>query len=486
MMYFPDEPAKDKWARYAVAVLPLLYLIVALLYSANSAPWGRQVDPESAYAMNGLAWAAGYPMMKNDHPGTTTILLIGILIKLWTFLAGRSDVIEFGLKNYDAIIYAARAAEAAILSGVLLVSGVIVRNATRSWLAAMLFQVAPFVSSPIRADKRPPTKADFNDSGWRPYLCYITCENLIGWKTTVIKGVPTLTQIRIFEQVSEPFGDYAETVVDQIRVVERDRWQTWRRASKTSDGWVIHQEGTNGLGKITLAPVYLNRSGFMTGEPPLQDLADLNVAHWQSQSDQRNILTIARVPILFGSGIQEETVLEIGASSMVRVSDPNATLQLVEHTGAAIGAGDKDLLNLQYQMQACGLQLLVENPGQTATGEMRDDVKENSALAHMVAALQDALELSFGFMAEYIGLGKDAGGSLSVNTDWGVTGRMSDIQWLTSAVISRKIDDQTYIEELKRRSALGDAVDVETVLHRIDTAGLAGGPTMDLHDDHTH
>jgi hypothetical protein len=143
MRYFPDEPAKNRWARYTVAVLPLLYLIVALLYSANSAPWGRQVDPESAYAMNGLAWAAGYPMMKNDHPGTTTILLVGIIIKLWTFLAGRSDVIEFGLKNYDAIIYAARAAEAVILSGVLLVSGVIVRNTTRSWLAAMLFQVAP-------------------------------------------------------------------------------------------------------------------------------------------------------------------------------------------------------------------------------------------------------------------------------------------------------------------------------------------------------
>jgi hypothetical protein len=97
--------------------------------------------------MNGLAWAAGYPMMKNDHPGTTTILLIGLVIKLWTFLAGRSDVVEFGLKNYDAIIYASRAAEALILSGALLASGVIVRNATRSSLAAMLFQVAPFVSS---------------------------------------------------------------------------------------------------------------------------------------------------------------------------------------------------------------------------------------------------------------------------------------------------------------------------------------------------
>ena len=145
MKYFPDEPAGGVWARYAVAALPILYLAVALVYSANSAPWGRQVDPESAYAMNGLAWAAGYPMMKNDHPGTTTILLVGIVIRVWMFFTGRSDVIEFGPKNYDAIIYVSRAAEALILSGVLLASGIIVRNATRSALAAMLFQVAPFV-----------------------------------------------------------------------------------------------------------------------------------------------------------------------------------------------------------------------------------------------------------------------------------------------------------------------------------------------------
>src|SRR6266446_5370374 len=147
MKYFPDEPAGGISARYGVAALPLLYLIVALLYSINSAPWGRQVDPESAYAMNGLAWAAGYPMMMSDHPGTTTILLVGLIIKIWAFVAGRSDVIEFGLRNYDAIIYASRTVEALILSGVLLVSGIIVRNSTRSLLAAMLFQVAPFVSS---------------------------------------------------------------------------------------------------------------------------------------------------------------------------------------------------------------------------------------------------------------------------------------------------------------------------------------------------
>jgi hypothetical protein len=145
--YFPNEGSDGALARLALIMLPLLYLIVTLVYSANSAPWGQQVDPESTYAMNGIAWAAGYPMMKNDHPGTTTILLVGLVVKAWAFLAGRSDsIIEFGLKNFDPIIYAARTAEALILSGALLASGLIVRTATCSSLAAILFQVSPLVA----------------------------------------------------------------------------------------------------------------------------------------------------------------------------------------------------------------------------------------------------------------------------------------------------------------------------------------------------
>lgn len=146
MQYFPDEPAESAWSRCAVAVMPLLYLVVALMYSANSAPWGNYVDPESAYAMNGLAWAAGYPMIKNDHPGTTTILLAGLVTKLYAAVSGQRDVVEFGLRNYDAMIYAVRGAEAVVLTLALLAGGMIVRKTTRSAFAAVLFQVAPFVN----------------------------------------------------------------------------------------------------------------------------------------------------------------------------------------------------------------------------------------------------------------------------------------------------------------------------------------------------
>jgi hypothetical protein len=144
--YFPDQSeSMSSAARFAILAIPCSYLAVALLYSAAVAPWGNWVDPESAYAMNGLIGAAGYPSMKFDHPGTTTTLLVEIVVRLWALIARPADIIAFGFRNYDTIIYAARACEAAVMAGVLLVGGFIVGNATRSLVAAILFQVAPFI-----------------------------------------------------------------------------------------------------------------------------------------------------------------------------------------------------------------------------------------------------------------------------------------------------------------------------------------------------
>jgi hypothetical protein len=132
-------------ATFPVLLLPLLYLATTLIYSACMAPWGRQVDPESAYAMNGIVAAAGYGSMKFDHPGTTTTLLVEIIVRLWALVARPDDIVAFSFKNYDAIIYAARTCEAVILFGALLACGLIVAKATRSVVAAMVAQVGPFV-----------------------------------------------------------------------------------------------------------------------------------------------------------------------------------------------------------------------------------------------------------------------------------------------------------------------------------------------------
>lgn len=128
-----------------ILVVPSLYLAAALLYSAWQAVWGVQVDPESAYTMNGLLAAAGYGSLKFDHPGTTTTLLVELVIRGWALVARPDDLVAFGLKHYDAITYGTRTCEALVLSGALLAGGLIVGRTTRSAIAAMLFQAGAFV-----------------------------------------------------------------------------------------------------------------------------------------------------------------------------------------------------------------------------------------------------------------------------------------------------------------------------------------------------
>lgn len=307
------------------------------------------------------------------------------------------------------------------------------------------------------------TRADEYATGNRPYLCHVRAEDLIGWKSETIGGVETLTQIRIREcvEIEDPANRFEKTKIDQVRVLEPGFYEIWR---KVKDSWAMVVSGKTSVDAITLATVYTNRAGFMQGLPPLQDLADLNVAHWQSASDQRNILHVARVPILFGSGIPEDAPnIQIGASTMSRTADPAAKLSYVEHSGAAIGAGRDDLKDLEGHMQALGLELILPKSGDaTATGEAIDQAAMNAPLAIMAAALQDALELAFGYMAEYDGLGKDAGGSITVNTDFGVSMRdTADLTTLLAARNAGMITGATFLKEMKRRGVLADDIDLD-------------------------
>ncbi|WP_448043791.1 DUF4055 domain-containing protein [Bradyrhizobium liaoningense] len=303
----------------------------------------------------------------------------------------------------------------------------------------------------------------------RPYLCYIRRDDVLGWKSTIVDGKPVLTQFRIMECAKIDDGEFGSKDVPQIRVLYPGKWEIWRQSTeKTNEGkWVKYQDGVTSLTYIPIAPIYINRIGFMEGEPPLEDLADLNVAHWQSQSDQKNILHVARVPILFMAGWGEEDTVEIGASRACRSSDAAAKMGYVEHTGNAIGAGDKDLQNLEFQMQVQGLTLIVPQPGgKTATGELSDNEKENSPLAAMASGMQDALEWSFGFMADYLkiaGSTDKKGGSLTINKDFGVSATAADIQNINDAYSKGVYDRETALRELQRRGFLEEGADVEKI-----------------------
>lgn len=327
------------------------------------------------------------------------------------------------------------------------------------------------------------TQAQAESRGLRPYLIHLKVEDILGWQTMVIGAATVLAQLRIMESVSEPdpMDPFAQKPRDRVRVLDRTPGGVtvtlYRKSAKVADEWEV--EGPpilTGLPEITVTPVYLNRTGFFTGSMLLDDLADVNIAHWQSQSDQRNILQAARVPILFATGFPDDAgPLVIGSKAAVTAQDPAAQLRWVEHSGAAIGAGRQDLKDLEFQMEAFGMQLLAARPAaQSATGEALDAAKETSQLAMAADALQDALEQAMIWVTAYAG--EPASPTVVVNKDFTV-GSLStqELGILLTAVNTGNMSRETFLRELARRGVVRSEMDPDEEADRI--ASQAPGMT---------
>ena len=240
----------------------------------------------------------------------------------------------------------------------------------------------------------PRTEADMSlgeelDAGLRPYCIHIKAEQVINAVPGMINGRIALIRAHIREVVTEPHGEWGTREFEQIRVLYPGYWEVYRKNTKSS-AWEIVDSGKTSLDYIPLVPLYGNKFGFFCAESPLQNLANLNRAHWQSLSDQMNITHVARVPILFGSGFDEGEELTIGADNGLMGPD-GSSLSYVEHTGKAIEAGMAELKDLEERMMLESLELLNESNTETATSRSLDISDINCSLQTLARKLQEMI-----------------------------------------------------------------------------------------------
>lgn len=304
------------------------------------------------------------------------------------------------------------------------------------------------------------TLADDRNEGLRPYWVHVPPENLIAAYSMIDNGKEVLTHVRIMEKTIERNG-WEETVKSRVRVLEPGSWAVYAPTPK-GDDWVLESEGVTALDYIPLVTFYAGkRSDLMECKPPLTDLAFLNISHWQSSSDQRNVLTVSRFPILAASGVAADTVVKIGPNNYLTTDDPTGKWYYVEHTGAAIAAGALDLERLEDQMASYGAEFLRKRPGdETATGRALDSAEASSYLAATIRDFQDCIEQALQLTAQWIGL--ETGGSVTLTSDVDINELdASELDALQKARAQRDISRMTYLEELKRRGVLADDFDME-------------------------
>lgn len=318
--------------------------------------------------------------------------------------------------------------------------------------------------------QEPVTVGELKTTGLRPYWVHILPQQVIGWRTELVGGIQRLTQVRILETVTEPKGLFDETSIEQVRVLVPGGWQIWRPVDDDSGRWQLYDAGQTSLDFIPLTCVYATRKGHFQSDPPLQDLADLNVKHWQSLSMQDHILDYCRFPILFARnlGLDEGADLKIGPNGVIIAESENAELKHVEHTGASIDSGRSSIQDLENRMAILSLEpMLQSSPGTlTATKTSIDSSSAASSLMAMAVSLKDALEQSLTHLAAYAP--EMETGSVHMDFDFVLNLSSADATVLLQTYQAGAISREQYCSELQRRAVLSDDYDIEADGVKID------------------
>ena len=323
------------------------------------------------------------------------------------------------------------------------------------------------------------TQADEIAAGVRPYAVLVKPEQVLGWRS---KG-GQLTMFRYSESVEEPDGEFGVKCVYQVRVLEPGSWRTYRALEK-GGALVLHDEGTNSLKYIPLVTFYTGRTGFMTAKPPLLELAHLNVKHWQSQSDQDNILHVIRVPILVRIGVQATfdnqgkpvpPEFKVGTGALTDLPK-DGDLKYVEHTGAAVKAGREALQDLLDEMRMAGAKLLTpeKSATKTATQAEEEAAQELSPLARMANHFADCLAQLLQFMSDYRSLGDGGAVEIRGNFDVDYMPEVS-LPTLVSMANAGMLSKETLFAEMQRRGVISDEYEWSLELAKIEGQGPALG-----------
>ncbi len=317
-----------------------------------------------------------------------------------------------------------------------------------------------------------------NDNGWRPYFVLIKAEQVIGWRHEKIGNQNVLAQVRIKEIIEQPSGQYGVEMVERIRVIEPGRYEIWelQEVENEKEQWILIEEGPTGWNFVPLITWIIGDPlSQMTCKPPLDDLAYLNLAHWQSSSDQRNVLHYARMITYFGKMLDIEADKKqravLGANVLVHSDQPEADLKVVEHSGAAIEAGRNDLKDLELQMRQYGLGLMTDQrPGNvTATETAIETAETDSQLKSWAITFQDMMNQAFRVAAQMMQMDEDAiAEGVRVNTDFKSFLRSMEIRELREAYNDGLLPQEIVIEEFKRRGVIREDLDFAEIVMMLE------------------
>ena len=305
--------------------------------------------------------------------------------------------------------------------------------------------------------------------GLRPTLQLYPAESIRNWKFERRNNAWTLTRVVLGESAEVEKDEFTVEVEERYRVLDLGGdGGTYRqrvfKVEKEKDVLIEEIVPLMNGAPLDFIPFMIGGAGGrgdQIDEPPLIDLVDKNIAHYQVNADYRHGLHFTGLPTPVVCGYQPEDnapKLYIGSQAAWVFPDPQAKAEFLEFEGTGLQAIEKALDRLERQMAMLGARMIADEGKQAETlgATQIKRAGENSVLAKIVKGVSEALEWALGVFAYWAG----AGGEITYQISREFLPAMMDAQTLNS-LLAMRLANELSSEELFELLQRGDVIDGE-------------------------
>lgn len=351
------------------------------------------------------------------------------------------------------------------------------------------------------------TQADERAIGARPYWVQIDPRCLKAVYSVSFHGKETIIHARMEEHVKERDG-WGERHVERVRVIDRavsydERgnvlavgppiWTVWEEKKDTlgKEEWFPIETGQLSIGIIPLYP-------FITGKragsswvvrPALESAADLQIEHYQQESELKYMRQRTAFAMLAGNGVSPDVdengnarPIPVGPFSVLYAPmDENGNAgewTTIEPEGASLTFCSGEVDKTEAQLRELGRQPLTAQSGNitTITAAFAGD-KAHTVIEAWALNFKDFLENCL--KATALWRKSEIEPEVQINTDFALTLKEdSGMSNLDAARDRKDISQETWFEEAKRRGIIGPNRTYEAEIERLN-GEVPSDPTED-------
>lgn len=339
----------------------------------------------------------------------------------------------------------------------------------------------------------------------RPYLVNRTRATCLNWRTAIVDSVEVVTRCTFLEwaQIDDPDGDFGVKYEERYRVIEPGQW-TLFKLIKRADGTLALDLVDEGQyldatqQPLTICPVVwypAEKAGFGRGTPPLRQVVEHNIEHFQMRSDLKEKTHKCAMPVPVRKGApppmpgQMVTPLVIGPNTAIDVdkdgdfhfAEPSAT-SLVEQRNQIEAV--ETLINQQLMGFLSGDSKMTKTATQAQLEGGRTQVSIKAMGERKRSVMQSILAIWCLYTGEELAVG--AGLTMDENAYDAPLGPQEAAQLQALAGGVELISQQSAVEELQRGGFNRATSSVEDEMARIKAERpTLGAPTPGRNDTTT-